>query len=196
MCVGAGNECRCVCELVPVPPPPQNFLDGKDLKSVREAVDAALADTPNRLGANAEPVVPVVDLRALPPPHLTSSVLLTGAMAVAVGADAAGAATAARRAAEHSFETAEGGTAAAVSMFDSGLHNFIAAHATRELVEPPPAARGEQTGGRETLRQRVCSMHSYTHSRLQDQPRGPPLPPHTPGPTTCPQSCPTSSRAT
>jgi hypothetical protein len=101
----------------------QAFLGLTDLSAVRKRTSAAADASPNRLCANAEYELPSVDLRALPPPHLTSSVLLTGAMAVSVGADAAA--------------TNDG--SGPVNTLDTGLDNLIAAHADRKLLPPPPA---------------------------------------------------------
>ena len=139
-------------------PTPQKFLELSDPTGVRRRVAAAAAASPNRLCANAELDAPVVDLRALPPPHLISGVLLTGSMVVSVGADAAAKreweaqrtrlAQAERRGGDFASDPLAGGVSGGgsgeedaggpVNTMDTGLDNFIAAHSDRKLVPPPP----------------------------------------------------------
>lgn len=160
-----GGE-RRIPAATPAPSPPahaptlQKFLELSDPTGVRRRVAAAAAASPNRLCANAELDAPVVDLRALPPPHLISGVLLTGSMVVSVGADAAAkreweaqrtrVAQAERRGGDYASDSLAGGVSSGgigededaggpVNTMDTGLDNFIAAHADRKLVPPPPA---------------------------------------------------------
>jgi hypothetical protein len=107
------------------------FLGRLDLSGVRGTVSASAS---NRLGANAELSPPMLDLRALPPPHLVSSLLLTGPLPIASLSRRFPLAGAAVSGSDHLS------AASSSAMVDSALDNYIAAHADRHKLPPLPVA--------------------------------------------------------